>query len=157
MNIRARIMDEHAGLRIAVRIDVEIISAARDASADEFPVILEIHGEDRLSAAAAADLTDSVINIFTLLRIRHQFRCRIHADRHQMEIPAEAHALFDLQIQELITGDRLKVILCVGDRGPEQAAVLLQNIHGMHDSAEHALAAAHVIDLGEPLQRDGEA
>ena len=69
---------------------------------------------------------------------------------------AETDALLNLQIQELVAGYRLQIILCVGDRGSEQAAMLLQNVHGMHDSAEYALAAAHVVDLGKSLQRNGE-
>ena len=40
-------MYEHARFRIAIRVDVEIIPSARDASSNELAVILEIHRVER--------------------------------------------------------------------------------------------------------------
>jgi hypothetical protein len=42
------VVDEHAGIHIAVGVDVEIAAAAGDAAAHILRVVLEVHGEQGL-------------------------------------------------------------------------------------------------------------
>ena len=153
-DVRIGIVNKDARFRVTVRIDVELVSSAGYAASDEFPVILEVHDIDLLSAPARADLADPVIDILTLFRARHQFRMCVHADRHQMEVPAEAHAFLDLHIIELVARNRLQVRRGIGDGSAEQAAVRLEDVHCMHDTSEHALTPAEVIYFRETFERD---
>ena len=157
MDVRIRVVNEDTRLCISIGIDVEIVSSAGNAASDKLAVILEIHRVDHLAALVGTDLTDSVINVFTLLRARHQVRRCLHANRHQVEVPAETDALLNLHIQEFVRRDRLKILCCVADGCSEEAAVCLQNVHRLHDACKDTIAAAKVIDLREAFQRDGEA
>ena len=62
-------MDEYTGLHIAVWIDMAVVSAACDTSAHIFSIVLEIEGKDRFSALHGTDFTNTVIHIFSLVRI----------------------------------------------------------------------------------------
>jgi hypothetical protein len=42
------VVDEHAGVHIAVGVDVEVAAAAGYAAADILRVVLEVHGEQGL-------------------------------------------------------------------------------------------------------------
>ena len=42
-------MDEHAGVHIAVGVDVEVAPSAGDAAAHKLAVVLEVHGENGLA------------------------------------------------------------------------------------------------------------
>ena len=98
VDVGAGVMDENTRLHIAVCIDMAVVSSSCDTASDELTVVLEIHNKDLFVALIGTDLTQSVIDIFSLLNRRHQLRCCIHTNRHKVEIPAVAAAMFDQQI-----------------------------------------------------------
>ena len=55
MDVRVRIVNEHARLDVARRVDVKVAPSARDASPDVLAVVLEVEREQRLLLAHAAD------------------------------------------------------------------------------------------------------
>ena len=63
--VHVGVVDKHAGLHIALGVDVEIPPAAGDAAAHVLRVILEVHGEDGLRAAEGPDV---LIHLRALLR-----------------------------------------------------------------------------------------
>ena len=65
VNIGAGIMDERAGLYVALGIDVQIAASAGDAAADILRIVLKIDTENGL---ALTEGPDTVINLHPLLR-----------------------------------------------------------------------------------------
>ena len=147
MDVGVGEVDEHARLRITVGVDVEVVAASCNTSADEFTVVLEVHGIEADVAVLAADLTDSLDHVFTLLYGRHKLGSCIVANRHQMEIEAKARTLFLQHVEEVIAGDCLNVGSGVADRSTEYNAVLLQKIHSLHNSGIMTLAAAGIVGV----------
>ena len=95
-------------------------------------------------------------HILALLSVQHQVNIGTVADGHIVEVPVEAHAMTDEHIHELIAGDGLVVSAGVADGGTEQQAVLLHQIHGVHDAVIDALAAAVVGGIADALDGDEE-
>ena len=58
-------MDEGTGVHVPVGVDMEVPPSAGDASADEFPVVLEIDGEEGLAGPV---FPDAAIDQLPLLR-----------------------------------------------------------------------------------------
>ncbi len=154
MDVRVGEVDEHARLRIAVGVDVEVVAASGDTSADILAVVLEVHRIEADIAVLAADLADSLDHVFTLLNGGHQLRRCVVADRHQVEVEAEACTLLLQKVEEVIARNRLDVRAGVADGGTEDNAVLLQKIHRLHDGSVVALAAARIIGIRRSF--DGE-
>ena len=48
-DVGIRIMNEYTRLCITICIDVEVVTSTGNTSADIFPIILEIHGENALT------------------------------------------------------------------------------------------------------------
>ena len=149
-------MDENTRLHIAVCIDMAVVSSSCDTASDELTVVLEVHNKDLFVALIGTDLTQSVIDIFSLLNRRHQLRCSVHADRHEVEIPAVTASVLDQKIQELVTCNGLEVCSCVADGSTKKQTVFFHQIHGCQNFIENTLAAASVVDLLEAFQRQGE-
>ena len=154
LDIGTGIMNEYTGFHIPIGIDMTVVSAACDTAAHIFTIVLEVKGEDGLTALHGTDLTDAVIHILSLIRIRKQFTGCLISYRHIMEVPAESGTLFNDHIQEFITGDYLIVFAGVADRSTEDQTVLLHQIHGMHDLIKHALATAQIVYFIEAFQAD---
>ena len=155
LDVGLAVMNEDAGFHIAVRVDVAVVLAAGDTAVYHLTIVLEINGEDRKAGLIAADFADSVIHIFALLRIQKQGSGGLVSDRHVVEVPGEVHTLVDQHLQELIACDGLVVDRGVADRGSDRQMMLAQDIHGMHDLVEAAIAAAAVVCLGKALDGDG--
>ena len=95
MDVRVRIVDEHARLDIACSIDMQIAASASDATTDIFAVVLEVQREERL---CLAHLVVEEVELLALFRRRHEIGRRILADRHISEDPREERALIDQPI-----------------------------------------------------------
>ena len=121
---------------------------------DILTVILEVDGHDRLSGVVTADPADSLNHVLALFRCQKKIRACSASDRHVMEVPEHLAALLDQHVQELVAGDDLVVDGSVADGCPEQALVLLHQIHRMHDLVEGSLAATAVIRLLKALDGD---
>ena len=65
VDVAVGVVDEYAGLHIALGVDVQIVSSAGDASAYIFRTVLEIHGEDGF---ALTEFPNPVVYLFPLLR-----------------------------------------------------------------------------------------
>ena len=61
-------MNENARLCVALGVDMKIVSSACDTAADIFAVVLEVDCENTFTSTAFALVTDSTVNIFSLLR-----------------------------------------------------------------------------------------
>ena len=97
-DVGIRIVDKHAGIDVAVGVDMQIAPPSGDTSAHIFAVILEIHRENRL---LSADITDLMIHEFPLFRGRQQLRDRVVADGHVVEIPYKLCAPFHHLVDEV--------------------------------------------------------
>ena len=71
-----------------------------------------------------------------------------------MEVEAKVSPLLAQETHELVVGDGLDVVAGVADGGAEHDAVLLEQVHGVHDSGIVAVAAAGVVGLRGAL--DGQ-
>ena len=91
-DIGVGVVDKHAGIHIAIGIDVQVSAATGNAATHIFSIILKIHGKQRLCPAIVAD---SVIDFRPLLRCWQQLWRGIIAYRHIVEIPDKICALFD--------------------------------------------------------------
>ena len=63
-------MDKYTRIYIAVCIDMQIATASGYAATNKFTIILEVQNEDLLTCIESTNLTDSVIHIFTLIRVQ---------------------------------------------------------------------------------------
>ena len=151
VDVRVREVDEHAGLRIAARVDVEVVSSARDAAADELAVVLEVHGIELDVTLRGAEIADPLDHLFPLLRCGHELRNGVVADRHVVEVEAVSRALGGDEAQELLAGDGVDIRAGVADRRAEDDAVLLEQVHRLHDRVIVAGAAARVVRFGRAL------
>ena len=126
---------------------MEIVPASGDASADVLAVVLEIHGEEFDVRLRSPDLADAADHVFALLYGRHQLRSGVVADRHQVEVEAEARTLLLQQVEERVGRNRLHIRPRVADGRAEYDAVVTQDIHGAHGCSVMALAAPCVVRL----------
>ena len=94
---------------------MHVVSAACDAAADKFSVVLEIHCKDLFSTFFAADLAYTVIHVLTLLFRRKQFYGSLISNRHVMEIPGVTAALVDNHIKELVRCNGFDIFACIAD------------------------------------------
>ena len=113
-------MNKHAGIDVAVRIDMQIPSSAGNAAFGEFAVILEIHAEDRLGLPVFPDL---MIDILSLFRSEHQFRHRILSDRHIVEIPDKVSAPGHCLVVESFAGNTFKILAGITCGNSERQAL----------------------------------
>ena len=135
---------------------MEIVPAARDASADIFRVVLEVDDEHGLSGLAVAHFAQPAVHMRALLGRGDKLLNCGRTDGHIVEIPSEANALGDHQIDEFIRGDCVDIRAGVAHGDAEQAALALEQIHRLHDMVVAALAASCVIAVFRALDADGE-
>ena len=124
MDVGTGVMDEYAGLHIAVGVDVSILAYAGDTAVNVLAVVLEVNAENLLASGKAADLAYTLDHVLTLFGIQHQVNVSTIADGHIVEVPVEAHAVADEHIHEFIAGNSLVVGGSVADGGTKQQAVL---------------------------------
>ena len=86
MDIGIRIMDEYTRIYISGCIDVQVVTSARDTSADVLRIILEVQTEDWFGASES---TDTFVYSFSLLWIWHKFRSGVISNWHIVEEPDE--------------------------------------------------------------------
>ena len=122
-DICAGIVNKHAGLHVARRIDVAVDAAAGYAAAGKLAVVLEVDAVELLAAGDAANFTDAVLHIGALLRRQQQVGGGIDAHGHIVEVPCEHAALADQQVEEFVAGDHLIVLAGVADGHTEGDAV----------------------------------
>ena len=147
MDISIRIMDEYTRFCVAICINMEIVSSSSDTSANKFPIVLEIHGEDSRAMFHVTDLSYTVLYINTLLRIQKQInRCCI-SNRHVMEIQSITTSFFHKHIDKFFTCNTLVVRTCVADRCTEYKTMFFQKIHGMHNFIIYTGSTTHIIDI----------
>ncbi len=146
-------MDEHAGVAVAVGVDVEEPPPAGDTAAHILAVILEVHHKDGLGAAVL--VPNLVINILPLLRRGQQIRGGVVAHRHIVEAPDEIGPHVDQLVDKFLRDDGIHVGAGVAGGDAEGQAALLQNLHGANDLLVHAVAPAAIGGLLEALQGDG--
>ena len=146
------VVREHARLDIAVGVDVQVTSPARDAAAYEFAVVLEVKREQRLLFAHFADEVEQVL---ALLGRGHELGRGVVADGHEREDPSEQGALFDEPVEELFGGNGIGVLGRVAARHAERQLVLAQKLHGLVNLGERAVAATHVRSFADAFNRDG--
>ena len=89
LDVGIGVVNECARFDVAGRIDMEIAASACDASADEFAVVPEVHGEQGLRPAEFPDL---VIHEFALLRGNEQVGDGVLADGNIGKQPCELAA-----------------------------------------------------------------
>ncbi len=77
MDIAVGIVDEHAGLHIALGVDVQLVPATGNAATHILDIILEVHGEDSFGIA---EFPDAVVNGFSLLTAGNTSICT--SDKH---------------------------------------------------------------------------
>ena len=154
VDIGVGVVDEHAGLGVTGRVDVEVIAAAGDAAAHELAIVLEVHGIERDIARRRAQIADTVDHILALFRSGHQLRGGLVANGHIVEVEAEVCTLLAQEPHERVIGDGVDVLAGVADGGAEENAVLLEQIHGVHHSGIVAFATAGVVGLRGAL--DGQ-
>ena len=146
------IVDEHAGVHVAVGVDVQVAAAAGDAPAHILGVVLEVHGKDALGLPHGAD---AAVDLGPLLGVGHQLGGGVVAHGHVVEEPHEVSAQIHDQIVKLLAGDVLVVDAGVAGGDAEGQVVLLQQGHGVGDLVVHTLSTAGVVGLLEALQADG--
>ena len=154
-DIRAGIVDKHAGLHVARGIDVAVDAAAGYAAAGKLAVVLEVDAVELLAAGDAANFPDAVLHVGALLRRQQQVGGGIDAHGHIVEVPGEHAALADQQVEELVAGDHLIVLAGVADGHAEGDAVAVHQIHGVQRLLEVTLPTASVVGLLEALHADG--
>src|SRR5574344_308376 len=108
-------MNKYARFNIAVCIDMTVVAAACNASADILSVVLEIHDENLFRTCRTAYLADAPDHIFALFDRRNKAYICTGAHRHIIEIPAVAAAVLYEQVKEFVRCDRLAVSACVAD------------------------------------------
>ena len=145
-------MDERAGLDVAVRVDVQIVFAARDAAARVFAVVPEVQREQRLRLTERAQL---MIHELPLLRRHHQLRHRVLSDRHIGEEPRKFRAPSDQRVDIRFAADDLRIAARIAAAHAEQQPALPEDLHRAHDGVKRAVSAAVVRCILEALDADG--
>jgi hypothetical protein len=114
-------MDKSARLIIAGRIDMEIAAAARNAAADVFAVVPEIHGEQRLGFA---ELSDLMIHKFALFRGYKQVRDSFPAHGYIGEKPCKLAAPCDHLVDIFLASDDFGIFAGIAGRKIRRAVFL---------------------------------
>lgn len=107
VDVHVGVMDEHAGLHVALGVDMQVPSAAGNAAAHVLCVVLEVHAEDGLALTVGAD---SVVHLLALLRVREQLQGGVTAHGHIVEEPHEESAAVDHKVKELLTAQILIIL-----------------------------------------------
>ena len=118
-------MDKYTWVYITIRIDMKVTSSSCNTSAYELTIILEIHNKDFFSTFHRTNLTDSVIDIFTLFVGRHQIRSSFHTYRHQMEIPCKTASMLDQKIKKFVRCNSIHVFASIAYTVSENQSVLM--------------------------------
>ena len=156
VDVGVGVVDKDTGLRVARRVDMEVVASTGDAATHKLAVVLEVHGVERDIALLRAQVADAVDHIFALGRAGHQLRGGIVAHRHIVEIEPEVGAFLAEHPHKVVAGHGLEVGTGVADGSAKQNAILLEQVHGVHDSVIVAVAAAGVVGGGSALNGQHE-
>ena len=96
MDVRIRVVREHARFHVAGSIDMQITAPASNAAAHEFAVVLEVEREQRLRLA---HLAHEVVQVLALSGVGNKVGRGTVANRHEREDPREQCALVDKPIE----------------------------------------------------------
>ena len=145
-------MDEHAGLHIALGVNMQVIPATGNTAAHVLGIILEVHGEQGLGIAVFPDL---MIHMGALLGTGQKLGGCTVAYGHIVEEPGKQSAGIDHVIEEFFAGDILVVDRGIAGGDTESQAMLLQQPHGVCNFIINSLSTAGIVGIFETLQRDG--
>ncbi len=151
-DVAVRVVDERARLDVAVRVDMQVAAAARDAAVHILAVVPEVHGENRLRPAELADL---VVHELALVCGRNQVCHGVYPYGHICEHPCELAALVNQKIEILVAADILGIFAGIAQRGAERQLFRPQELHGAQHGLVGALAAAGIGLLFVALDADG--
>ncbi len=151
-DVAVGVMDEHAGVHVAVGVDVEIPPPAGDAAAYVLAVVLEVHGEDGLGGA---DLPDAAVHGRPLPGAGQEGGDRVVAHGHVVEVPDELGAPLHQLVHKLVRADGIQILTGVAGGDAEGQLFLPEDGHGPQYLLIDALPAAAVGGLLEALQTDG--
>ena len=146
------VVDEDAGVHIAIGVDVEVAPPAGDAAAHILRVVLEVHGEEGL---LRPELPDAAIDRLPLLRGGQQLRRGVVAHGHVVEVPDEVGPHPDELVVVLLRGDGVVVRAGVAGGDAVEELPLMQQLHGVDHLPIGPLAPAAVGGGLVPLQGDG--
>ena len=152
LDVGIGIVDEGAGLDVAVGVDVQVVAACGDAATDIFAVIPEVHREEGLGLAERAYLT---VHELALLGGGHEVGGRAAADGHVGEEPAELGAHLHHPVEVLLAADHLVILRGVAAGNAEGQLLSVQQLHGGLHAGEGTLAAAEVGARLKALNGDG--
>src|SRR5699024_1877412 len=123
-----------------------------DASAHIFPVVLEIHTEDRLGLP---EMADPVVHFLPLLRRRKQIRHRAVPYRHIVEIPYEEGATLDHHVIKIFTAHIREILACIAYGYTERKIMFFHKRHCPAHLVVYAASSPSVVGLLESFQTDG--
>ena len=152
VDVRVGVVDEHAGFHVASGVDVQVATAACNASAHVLAVVLEVEREQRLFLA---HLANEVVHVLTLFGRGDELCCGAAAHRHKVEVPAEECALIDHPVDVFLRGDGICIGLGPAAGDAKGKVVLAQELHRALDLLVRTLATAGVGGVLVALGRDG--
>ena len=151
VDICIRIMNKYTRIHITICIDMQITSSTSDTSANILRIILEIHAEDCLCRTILSDL---VIHLFTLLRIRHQLYHCIITCRHVMEEPYKQSTTVDHMVKIFLTAYTVYVCRSIASRYTKRKFMWFQKFHRMHNLLIYTISTTTIICFLRTFQTD---
>ena len=156
VNIGIRVVNKHAGFRVAVGVDVEVVSSAGNAAVHVFPVVLEVHGKEAFPMGKIADGPNAIFRRHPLFGGGQKFYRRVVSYGHVVEIQGVATAFVHHELNKVFIRDGLAVFRGVANGGAEDQAVFLQAVHSGHDFFIDPLTSAQVVDFRRAFQANGQ-
>ena len=146
------VVDERAGVHVAVGVDVQVAPSTGNTAAGIFPIIPEVHGKNGLRFPEFPHL---LIHEFPLLGGNHQLRYGVLAHRHVGKQPAELGTPLDHLVEVFLAADDLGILTGVAAGKAKGQTLLPQDGHGLFDAAESPCATAEVGGGLKALHTDG--
>ena len=125
------------------------------AAVNKLSVVLEVDGEKFFPAIKASDLSDFIVHVFSLLRIKEQAGVCIDSHRHIVEIPGEYAAFVYEHIEEIIACHSQIVLTGVAYGYSKRDMVGMHEIHGCKGLLIVPAAAAPVIAFFKAFDAHG--
>ena len=147
------VVDEYAGVHVAVGIDVEITPATGNTPAHILPVILEVQQENGLGVAVV--VPHPVVQLLSLLWSRQQLGGGVVAHGHIVEVPGELGPPRHQAVYKVLRTDGFHVGAGVTAGHAEGQLLGLEDVHSMTHLLEYPLSPAAVSGLFEAFHADG--